>query len=371
MRVANFKHILSLIVLASFCSATAQAIKVPNFLEIEGKKLPLVVEKSYSKRVTTRRVRKGPKVHTLKAYGTMYVTFLVSMLMTEKWYCDKKKLGFTATNFEETPTCQDEMYQMAKDPSMHVGILAMTYTSLAFTKWANRKGKEILLKSLGKKAKKPIQLLQTFNQSVGMGFGITAQTLINSTYNSPSIGKCFKKIKETVLAGGTTEEAMDNEKICKDAWESFISKENGTMSEIHIAIISLTVSTTATAAVMVGIRGAAMIIGHVAGKTNVIGWSVTGAMMATNFLIEFFDRAIEKYIRAYYHNSRSKSLLNDDFEKLIADINSFKKSGSLFESHKKRVSCEEDDSACGLYKLKKVTSIPIIESLKSYTYNIN
>jgi hypothetical protein len=379
MVALNFKKIISLLILATFCCASAQAITVPSTIEIDGKKLPLEVDKSFSGRIKTTKVtrrdpdttRRGPKVHTLKAYGSMYVTFLISMIMTEKWYCDKRVFAVTATDFEETPTCVDEMYQMAKDPSMHVGILAMTYTSLAFTDWSNRKSRNILLKTLGKKAKTPLKLIKTFNQSVGMGFGITAQTLINSTYNSPSIGKCFKKIKSTILSGGTAEDAMEKEKICKDAWESFISKENGTMSEIHIAVLSLIVSTTATAGVMTTVRGAAIVMGHVLGKSNFIGWSVTGAMMATNFLIEFFDRAIEKYIRAFYHNRRSKNLLNDDFEQLMSDLSDYKEKGSLVGSERVILPCSRANGRCKRREFKNVQTLPIMESLKSYIYNIN
>lgn len=363
-------YILILVVSILCASFQSHAIKAPSSIKLLDGRILKVPKEANSKKVAKTLLPKGKKYHSLSNYGPLMASFMFWMVASEVWYCDKTKLGLNAT-FEETPTCRTDLYQMSQDPSMAVGIVAMATTSFAFNKWSDKKSRDVLLRSLGKKAKTPFKLLQAFSQSVGMGFGITMQTLTTSLYNSPSIGKCFKEIKRTILSGeGSALDAMKT-KICDDGWNSFLDLENGTLSEITIAITSLMVSTVATGAVITSLKGVGFVVGHILGKTNVIGIGMTGVMILANWMIEFFDRYIEKYIRAYHHNRRSKAFIKEDFANILKHLDEYDKSGKFFSERRELLPCSNYKGRCravGHYQ-KKI--LPLAEDIKNYSYNIN
>lgn len=382
LKLLSILRLFTTLILLSVCSPALSAPVggssssfqhiLTDVLKVDGK--TFTIEEDINKKVTKQRVRKGAKVHTVKAYGSMYMTFLVSMIATEIWYCNKTGFGVVA-NFEEVPTCRDELFQMMKDPSMHAGILAMTYTSLAYTKFADRKTKNILIKLLKYKARKPYKILQTFNQHIGMGLGLSVQTIVNSVYNSPGLPQCFAEIKKQILSSngedGATESAMETE-VCQNAWEGFVSSENGTVSEIRIVLLSLSVSVAITAPAVMSLRFIGLVFENsgIRFLTRLANPTVAGGLIISNFAIEFVDRWLEKYIRRFYHQTRSKNLVHEDFNDLISETKRIKESGVLLQPEILSVGCPHGRPACTYKKNTGNKIFPLINSMKDYNYNI-
>jgi len=353
---------------------SSNAFAQPTTLDFydDGKKFQ--VQDDHSKRVSNVEIKKGGVSSVVKTYGTMYVSFLASMIATEIWYCNKSNfkdiatLDFSnTTDFEEVPTCRKDLFQMMKDPSMHAGIFAMTYTSLKFTKFADRKTEKIMKKLFKAKAEKPIALLQSFWQSVGMGLGISVQTIINSTYNSPSLPQCMTEMKDAVLKKGLTVEDAMKGQICQDAYQAFVSFENGTMSEITIAMYSLAFSTAATIGTIQGIQ----IIGLYFLGASPQGLLFKGGLYAANLSIEFFDRWMETTIRKYYHINRSERLLEKNVERLIESLEGYEKSGSFFNTKTVVDPKQHPRKKSRSPRKIKVKNFGLLDEIQEYQKNID
>ena len=114
--------------------------RITTDLVLGGKNTRIIDEAPYSTRQERVQDVRG-RSHTVRAYGSMWITFMASMIATELIFCSNQMLPWIANN-EETPNCRDELATMLQDPGMSLGVLAMTFTSIEL----NRRGDTYLKK---------------------------------------------------------------------------------------------------------------------------------------------------------------------------------------------------------------------------------
>ena len=364
-------------------------------LDLDGGRQVEIVDAS-PETYANKKVNLNGRSHTLKAYGSLYVSFMASMIATELVYCSREFVPYIADN-EETPVCRQQLQQMLLDPGMSLGIVAMAFTNLELY----RRGDPILqnfLRSMmkPKKVEAAIQISQSVLQTLTMGAGMIMQTSTSSTWNSPFIVKCLGEIKRGVSHTKTVdyrsspaevegaraqvsseiEQAMEK-KDCQDAWNFFKDAESGTLSEIYITVISLGVST----AISAGVIGSIKFIGLSMLGASPVGLGLTAGFIVANMVIELVDRYLEPIIRAFYHRARARNFLGDAMASIRQGLINFNETQNFVETHSKIDGCLRfaGDSmvtpyaqrACVEFQWKEVRNFHILDAIRNYKKNIN
>lgn len=364
-------------------------------LNVNGRSVRVVDENPYE--ITQRRVRDGHgRTHTVRAYGSMWLTFMGSMIATELWYCSNQHLPWIANN-QETPNCRDELMTMLLDPGMSLGVLAMTATTLSLRQQGNKHLSRFAQRlarhhsqSLGGvgRIRKVFKLTQTVFEHLAMGAGMMVQTSIASTYNSPYMRECLVDIKDrirgqrqpgsdeadadAVTAAIDTSLAGGN---CTKAKDYFFNSENGTSSEIYITVISIGASSVIAGAATTVIR----LVGFALLRFTPAGNALTiGGLVAANVMIDFVDRVLEPIIRQAYHMNRSKRHLSYSFNELLNSLNDYKNSGELIRTYERRTTCAEMGeqhidlpATCARWATETVHASKLLDDLKTHKYNID
>jgi hypothetical protein len=360
-------------------------------------------QEAHPREVRLQNVTVNGRTHTVKAYGTMYISFMASMIATELAYCNHHLVPFIANN-EETPNCRDELLQMLLDPGMNLGIIAMTFTSLEFYRRGDRVLKRFLNQLLTERnangtfatgrTRKALRLSQTLSrtllQHLSMGAGMMVQTSIASSWNAPKMRECFATIKNGVKQSLSRNSINTNEELqqaenaedivskavdeqmqsspCAEAKEHYFDAERGTLSELAVTIMSLGASTLISGTMVTGLRfiGIAML------GMSPVGMGVTGGLIVANFSIEMIDRILEPYIRAFYHAWNSRRLMKNAFANLVEPLDLYSGDQKLIRQQEYEVCTRGGPQfTCYETETRSRTHFPLLDALDDYKYALD
>jgi hypothetical protein len=334
--------------------------------------------------------------HTVRAYGTMWVSFMASMIATELAYCrlaDTRNILRAEIN-DETSNCYDEMLTMVLDPGMNLGVIAMTATSISLNKHGNKALNRFFRNLTGPYGRAALNFSRTMLTHLSMGAGMINQTSIASSWNEPRMRKCFQKMvfgsKEALKSRGimsakeahesdegreivanATDKALE-EPICVQAWNQFKNNKDGTMSEIYITVMSLGISSVTAGVVMSAVLPTIRYVGMAMLGWNFGALGMIGGMVVANQAVEMADRVWEPIIRDYYHSRRSKRQNSFAFIDLVEAIDASQSSGSLVEAYDHKIRCisrlngAKHRGACREFETERRYRVPVVEAIDKF-----
>lgn len=372
---------LYLFLVVSFFASSALAATYE--IEYEGRKVTITEDNPYRNEIvelTESRAPNNQGKHSVRAYGSMWITFMASMIATELAYCNNYLVPVIANN-DETPTCRSELQAMLFDPGMNLGVLAMTATSIEVYKRGNRQLIRIMRKLT--RGTRALKLSRVMLSHLSMGAGMIVQTSVASSWNAPQMRKCmagiYSNVKSALATHNITDLHADEEKTrevvsqatqeaheesdCVKARKEFFNAETGTLSEINITVLSLGISSAISGALVTGIRFAGMAL---------LGWNPAGLGMMAGMLlaepiIEMTDRILEPIIRAFYHSQRSKYLLSASFLELVGSLEAYKKDNKFMTYHSYQ-RCKRFDLSHGPLAYQEQDSCLEEETVEEYGF---
>ncbi len=392
-------RILSLIILifSSLAHGQHNNTSIDTTIEVDGRQIRY--QEDHPREVRLQRVEINGRTHTVRAYGTMYVSFLASMIATELAYCFATQLPTIHAN-AETPNCLDETQQMVLDPGMNLGIIAMTFTSLEFYRQGDKVLKRFLNRLLSRtnsngtfataRTRKVLRISRTMLQHLGMGAGMIVQTSLASSWNAPKMRECFAEIKNGIrnsmsrenvnsteellehpeaesIVSGAVDEQM-NSHPCVEAKQYFFDSERGTTSEIAVTVMSLSVSSVISGLAVNMIR----FVGLAVLGTNPVGLGMTGSLIIANAMIEMTDRILEPYMRAIYHAWNSRRLLKNAFADIVTPLDSYQEDNKLIRNYVEEIcSIGGPQFTCYETRTRERFGFPLFSALKDYKYAID
>lgn len=316
-------------------------------IEIDGRMVTVIEDNPYAKENVEIRRKRTPDDenrgrHTFKRYGTGIVSYYASLLTTEAAYCNNYYFPAIANN-DETPTCRTEISAMLLDPGMFMGVLAMNATAIEIYKRANRPLSKFLItlsRRFGGSGRSAQALSQTMISHLSMGAGIVMQTSVAASWNAPQMKKCtadiWSRIKTRMTASGIEDvnalyKASEGEKLvsdsiddahteegspCSEALKHFMNTEDGTLSEVRVAALTMGATIAISTTVVSSIRFAGMALFGL----NPVSFAFANGIMITHFLLENVETWLERVVRAWDNSRRSKKFLGSSFIDLMEAV---------------------------------------------------